>query len=54
MKDCLCYTCKNFTRAYLHYLFKQQAMLYFNLACIHNIHVMQKVCEEMRKLILEL
>lgn len=52
MEDCDCFTCENFTRAYLHYLFKQQAMLYFNLACIHNIHVMQKVCEEMRKLIL--
>ncbi len=52
MEDCKCFTCKNFTRAYLHYLFKQQAMLYFNLACIHNIHVMQYVCEEMRKLIL--
>jgi queuine tRNA-ribosyltransferase len=52
MEDCHCYTCQNFTRAYLHYLFKQQSMVYFNLACIHNIHVMQMVCEEMRKLIL--
>lgn len=53
MEDCPCFTCKNFTRAYLHYLFKQQAMIYFNLACIHNIHVMQMVCEEMRNLILD-
>jgi len=53
MEDCGCFTCKNFTRAYMHYLFKQQAMLYFNLACIHNIHVMQHVCEEMRHVILE-
>ena len=52
MQDCECFTCKNFTRAYLHYLFKQQSMVYFNLACIHNIFVMQRVCEEMRNLIL--
>ncbi len=52
MEDCQCFTCKNFTRAYLHYLFKQQAMIYFNLACIHNIFVMQRVCEAMRELIL--
>lgn len=52
MQDCSCYTCKNFTRAYLHYLFKQQSVAYSNLACIHNIHVMQAVCESMREMIL--
>lgn len=53
MENCLCYTCKNFSRAYLHYLFKQQSVAYSNLACIHNIHVMHTVCATMRKLILE-
>lgn len=52
MSDCSCYTCKNFTRAYLHYLFKQQSIAYANLACIHNIHVMHAVCENMREIIL--
>lgn len=52
MPTCECYTCKNFTRAYLHYLFKQQSIAYSNLACIHNIHVMQAVCESMREVIL--
>lgn len=52
MPNCTCYTCTYFTRAYLHYLFKHQAMIYCNLACIHNIHVMQDVCARMRKLIL--
>lgn len=51
MARCVCYTCKNFTRAYLHYLYKQQSMAYCNLACIHNIHVMQEVCVEMRNII---
>lgn len=53
MEDCDCYTCKNFSRAYIHYLFKTKSMLYGNLACIHNVHVMQDVCAEMRKCILE-
>ena len=48
---CECYTCKNFSRAYLHYLFKQQAQLYSQLACIHNIHVMNYTCNFMRNLI---
>jgi queuine tRNA-ribosyltransferase len=52
MPHCLCYTCQHFTRAYLHYLFKQQALTYIHLACIHNIHVMQHVCAKMRELIL--
>ena len=52
MRDCTCYTCKNFTRSYLHYLHKQQSMAYCNLACIHNIHVMHTVCTMMRQIIL--
>ena len=40
MQDCECYTCKNYTRAYMHFLFKSDAALYYNLACIHNVHVM--------------
>ncbi len=52
MPNCGCYTCKNFTRAYLHYLLKQQSMAYVNLACIHNVHVMHAVCESMREVIL--
>lgn len=50
--DCTCYTCQNFTRAYLHFLFKQGAAAYAHLACIHNIHVMHHVCETMREFIL--
>jgi queuine tRNA-ribosyltransferase len=52
MPNCHCYTCKHFTRAYLHYLFKTQAVAYSNLACIHNVHVMHEVCGRMRTLIL--
>ncbi len=51
LDGCECYTCQNFSRAYLHYLFKTQAPLYFQLACIHNIHVMNHTCDFMRQLI---
>lgn len=52
MASCDCYTCKNFSRAYLHYLFKEGLIAYFHLASIHNIHVMQTVCTRMREIIL--
>jgi queuine tRNA-ribosyltransferase len=48
MEDCSCYTCKNFSRAYLHFLFKDKLAAYHNLACIHNVHVMHEVCSKMR------
>lgn len=46
--DCSCYTCQHFTRAYLHYLFKEGLFAYIHLACIHNIHTMVTTCEKMR------
>lgn len=52
LKNCDCHTCLNHSRAYLHYLFKIKAPAYHNLACIHNIHVMQKTCDVMRKVII--
>lgn len=52
LANCDCYTCKNFTRSYLHYLFKEGLMAYFHLSAIHNIHMMQKVCAKMREIIL--
>lgn len=53
LAGCLCYTCQHFTRAYLHFLFKQGSSLYNQLACIHNIHIMHHVCEQIRHLILD-
>lgn len=51
LEGCACYTCQHFTRSYLHYLFKNKLFAYSHLACIHNIHVMHDVCEQMRKVI---
>lgn len=51
MPDCGCYTCCHYSRAYLHYLFKEKLIAYSHLASIHNIHVMQKVCLKMQEFI---
>ncbi|OGT57405.1 MAG: tRNA-guanine(34) transglycosylase [Gammaproteobacteria bacterium RIFCSPHIGHO2_12_FULL_43_28] len=52
MQDCTCYTCQRFSRAYLHYLFKEGLIAYFHLASIHNVHVMQMTCAKMREIML--
>ncbi|OGD62551.1 hypothetical protein A2160_05900 [Candidatus Beckwithbacteria bacterium RBG_13_42_9] len=53
LQDCDCYTCRSgFSRAYLHHLFKCRELLYYRLASIHNLRVMIRICEEMRKAII--
>lgn len=37
-KSCECYTCQNFSRAYLRHLFKASEILALELATIHNLH----------------
>ncbi|PIR03268.1 MAG: tRNA guanosine(34) transglycosylase Tgt [Candidatus Magasanikbacteria bacterium CG11_big_fil_rev_8_21_14_0_20_43_7] len=50
---CACHTCKNYSRAYLHHLFKVQEMLAYRLATIHNVHFMLELMREMRVAIRE-
>lgn len=45
---CSCYTCRNFTRAYLHHLHKVGEILGARLNSIHNLHFYLKIMEEMR------
>ena len=47
--DCECYVCQNFTKSYLHHLFKQREILGYTLATFHNLWVMEKLFEEIRK-----
>lgn len=35
---CSCYTCQNYTRAYLCHLFRSQEITYHRLASLHNLH----------------
>jgi queuine tRNA-ribosyltransferase len=53
MLNCSCYTCRHYSRAFLHQLFKQKANVFTALASIHNIHVLHDVCDRMRDLIME-
>lgn len=41
-EDCNCYTCENFSRAYLHHLDKCNEMLGSQLNTIHNLHFYQR------------
>lgn len=48
-KNCDCYACKNFTRAYLHHLYKTKEMLYHRLTTIHNIKFYLDLMKKIRK-----
>lgn len=50
--QCTCFTCTNYTRAYLHHLFKAKEMTGYTLATIHNLHFMVKIMERYRTAIL--
>ena len=47
-ENCRCYTCRNFSRAYLHHLAKRREMLAAVLASIHNVHFYQALMERIR------
>ena len=49
---CECYTCQNFSRAYLRHLFKASELLVYRLASIHNIHFYHELMSAMRQAIL--
>ncbi len=46
--DCACYTCQNFSRAYLHHLQKVGEILGARLNTIHNLHYYQVLMQDMR------
>lgn len=45
---CGCPTCRNFTRAYIHHLFKSGEMLAMRLAVMHNIYFYNTLLERIR------
>jgi queuine tRNA-ribosyltransferase len=51
-KNCTCYTCQHYTRAYLHHLFKAAELSAYTLATIHNLHFMVQLMAEYRNKIL--
>ncbi len=50
---CECYSCQNFTRAYLRHLVRSKEILGHQLLSIHNIHFLIKHMERMRTAIME-
>jgi len=52
-EGCECYTCKNYTRAYVSHLFRAKEMLAGTLASIHNLHFLVSLAEHMRLAILK-
>ena len=47
-KECDCYTCKNYTRAYIHHLIKTKEILGVRLLSIHNLRFLTKLMERVR------
>jgi queuine tRNA-ribosyltransferase len=48
---CACYTCRNFTRAYLYHLDKTKEILGARLNTLHNLHYYQELMSELRSAI---
>ncbi len=47
--NCDCFTCKNFSRAYLRHLFIAKEILALELSSIHNLHYYLKLVEQARE-----
>lgn len=45
---CDCYTCTNYTKAYLHHLFKAREMVFSTLATIHNERFIVRLVDQIR------
>jgi len=51
--DCTCYTCQNYSRAYLRHLYTARELLAYRLNSIHNIHYYTQLMAQMRQAIAE-
>ncbi|HHJ18154.1 MAG TPA: tRNA guanosine(34) transglycosylase Tgt [Gammaproteobacteria bacterium] len=51
--DCDCYTCRNYSRAYLHHLDKCNEILGAHLNTVHNLHYYQQLMAGLRRAIEE-
>lgn len=50
---CGCYTCRNYSRAYVHHLFRAQELLGYRLATIHNLYFMHELLVDVRAAVRE-
>ncbi len=52
-EGCSCYTCRNYSRAYIRHLFKAEETLALRLLTIHNLHFLLTLAAEIRQAIAE-
>ncbi|MCF8070111.1 MAG: tRNA guanosine(34) transglycosylase Tgt [Desulfobacterales bacterium] len=52
-KDCNCYTCRNYSRAYLRHLYMSKELLSYRLNTIHNIYYFVHLMQNVRDAIIE-
>lgn len=52
-EECDCYTCTNYTRAYLHHLFRSKEILAATLATIHNERFIVRLVDQMRQALID-
>ena len=52
-ETCDCYTCQNFSRAYIRHLIQAKEMLAGTLISIHNIHTLLSLVRQMRQAIMD-
>ena len=50
-KNCSCYTCRNFSRAYLRHLFNSEEILGLRLVSLHNVHFFLELMEKIKEAI---
>lgn len=48
-KECDCFTCKNYSKAYLHHLLKTSEPLFLKLASVHNLRFYHQLMESLRE-----
>lgn len=50
--NCNCYTCQNFSRAYIHHLFRSRELLSYNLLSLHNVYFLVNLTKQIREAII--
>ncbi|MDN5658482.1 tRNA guanosine(34) transglycosylase Tgt [Brevibacterium sandarakinum] len=51
--DCSCYTCQNYSRAYLRHLYKAKEMLFSTLCTVHNEYFVVNLVAEIRQAMID-
>ena len=50
---CSCHTCKHYSRAFLHHLFRAKELTFYRLASLHNLHFYLNLMRQARQAIID-